>query len=199
MKRYFIAILFLIFDMSVFAQNEKLYLYEPDSSALVMPKHDKESRFTYKFSTGVSVMACKECLTTSAFVAPEIGYKINDKFTISGGFAVSYSMFPGFTENTSKNRMFNYTLFAKGSYQLTPKISVYGAAAVNFNEYYNPDKPSFAGFFGADYHVNEHSTISIAVSIRKDNSNFIPMGYGMHPLMYNNAFNPMLHEDIFAR
>lgn len=199
MKRTFFAIILLIISISAFAQNEKLYLYEPDSSALVMPKHDKESKFTYNFSTGVSITACKECLTTTAFVAPEIGYKVSDKFTISGGFAVSYSMFPGFSENTNNNRMFNYTLFAKGSYHLTPKISIYGAAAVNFNDYYNSNKPSVAGIFGADYHVSEHSTISIAVSIRKNNSNFIPMEYGMHPLMHNSAFSPMFHEDIFER
>lgn len=190
MKRYFWVIILLIISISAFAQNEKLYLYEPDSSTLVAPKHDNESRFTYKFSTGVSISACEECLTATAFIAPEIGYKINDKFTISGGLAVSYSMFPGITENTNANRMFNYTLFAKGSYQLTPKISIYGAAAVNFNDYYNNAKPSFAGIFGADYHVTEHSTISIAVSIRKNNSNFMPLGYGMypHPLMDGPTF-----------
>ncbi len=196
MKRYVFAIIFLITSLTFYAQNEKLYLYELDSSSLINNKLEKESRFTYNFSTGVAITGFKDCFASAGFVAPEIGYKINDKFTLSGGFAVSYSMFPTLnSENTANNSMLNYTLFAKGSYNLTPKIKVYGAAAVSFNEYYNRNTPSYSGFIGADYKISEHSTISIALDFRKNNNPFMPMG-SMIPAY---SFDPMFHNEMFGR
>lgn len=187
--------------LSAFSQNDKLYLYEPDSSALVKTKQDKESRFVSRISTGVSVGGFSGHAFGAGFVAPEFGYKVTDKFTLSGGFAVSYSMFSPVesTENKSFYGHPQYTLFAKGSYSLTPKINVYGAAAVSFNDYYNPNKPSFSGFFGADYKITDKSTISIAVSIREGNRHPLMPEYGLYPMAPATTFSPMFQNDIFSR
>lgn len=187
--------------LSAFSQNDKLYLYEPDSSALVKTKQDKESRFVSRISTGVSVGGFGGHAFGAGFVAPEFGYKVTDKFTLSGGLAVSYSMFSPIESAESKSIYGHpqYTLFAKGSYSLTPKINVYGAAAVSFNDYYNPNKPSFSGFFGADYKITDKSTISIAVSIREGNRHPLMPEYGLYPLAPSTTFSPMFQNDIFGR
>ena len=187
--------------LSAFSQNDKLYLYEPDSSALVKTKQDKESRFVSRISTGISVGGFGGNAFGMGFVAPEFGYKVTDKFTLSGGLAVSYSMFSPIESAESKSIYGHpqYTLFAKGSYSLTPKINVYGAAAVSFNDYYNPNKPSFSGFFGADYKITDKSTISIAVSIREGNRHPLMPEYGLYPLAPSTTFSPMFQNDIFGR
>ena len=187
--------------LSAFSQNDKLYLHEPDSSALVKTKQDKESRFVSRISTGVSVGGFGGHAFGAGFVAPEFGYKVTDKFTLSGGLAVSYSMFSPIESAESKSIYGHpqYTLFAKGSYSLTPKINVYGAAAVSFNDYYNPNKPSFSGFFGADYKITDKSTISIAVSIREGNRHPLMPEYGLYPMAPATTFSPMYQNDIFAR
>ncbi len=201
MKRCLFAILLMAIALSAFAQNDKLYLYEPDSSALVMTKQDKESRFVSRISTGVSVGGFGGHAFGAGFVAPEFGYKVTDKFTLSGGLAVSYSMFSPIESTESKSIYGHpqYTLFAKGSYSLTPKINVYGAAAVSFNDYYNPNKPSFSGFFGADYKITDKSTISIAISIREGNRHPLMPEYGLYPMAPSTTFSPMFQNDIFAR
>ena len=187
--------------LSAFSQNDKLYLYEPDSSALVKTKQDKESRFVSRISTGVSVGGFGGHAFGAGFVAPEFGYKVTDKFTLSGGLAVSYSMFSPIESAESKSIYGHpqYTLFAKGSYSLTPKINVYGAAAVSFNDYYNRNKPSFSGFFVADYKITDKSTISIAVSIREGNRHPLMPDYGLYPMAPSTTFSPMFQNDIFAR
>ena len=199
MKRCIFAILLTVLALSVFGQNETLYLYEPDSSALVKTKHDKESRFVSRISTGVSVGGFGGHAFGTGFVAPEFGYKITDKFTVSGGFAVSYSMFSASANSESRSPYGfpRYTLFSKGSYSLTPKINIYGAAAVSFCDYYSNNKTSFSGYFGADYKITEKSTISIAVSVRKGNHPLMPE-YGLYP-MAPTTFSPMFQNELFAR
>lgn len=200
MKRCIFAILLTAIALTAFAQNDKLYLYEADSSALVKTKHEKESRFVSRISTGVAVGGFGRHAFGTGFVAPEFGYKLSDKFTLSGGFAVSYSMFSPSANSESKSPYGHpqYTLFAKGSYSLTPKINVYGAAAVSFNDYYNQNNTSFAGYFGADYKITDKSTISIGVSIRKGNHPLMP-DYGMYPMAPATTFSPMFQNDLFSR
>lgn len=201
MKRFVLAIVFLAITAVAMAQDGKLYLYEPDSLSTLNTKQDKESRFVSRISTGVSVGGFDGHAFGAGFVAPEFGYKVTDKFTLSGGFAVSYSMFSPVesTENKSFYGHPQYTLFAKGSYSLTPKINVYGAAAVSFNDYYNPNKPSFSGYFGADYKITDKSTISIAVSIREGNRHPLMPDYGLYPMAPSTTFSPMFQNDIFSR
>ena len=201
MKRCIFAILLTVLTLSVFAQNDKLYLYEPDSSAMVKNKHEKDSRFVSRISTGVSVGGFGGHAFGTGFVAPEFGYKVTDKFTVSGGFAVSYSMFSASANSESKSPYGfpRYTLFAKGSYSITPKINVYGAAAVSFCDYYNGDKASFSGYFGADYKITDKSTISIAVSIHEGNHHPLMPEYGLYPMAPTTTFSPMFQNELFAR
>lgn len=201
MKRYIFTLVLLTLALSVLGQSDKLYLYEPDSSSLVKAKHDKDSRFVSRISTGVSVGGFGGHAFGTGFVAPEFGYKVTDKFTLSGGFAVSYSMFSASanTEDKSPYGFPQYTLFAKGSYSLTPKINVYGAAAVSFCDYYNGDKTSFSGYIGADYKITEKSTISIAVSIHEGNHHPLMPEYGLYPMAPTTTFSPMFQNGLFAR
>ena len=200
MKKCIFAILLMAFAMSVFGQSDKLYLYEPDSSAIVKTKHEKNSRFVSRISTGVSVGGFGGHAFGTGFVAPEFGYKVTDKFTLSGGFAVSYSMFSASanSEIQSPYGFPRYTLFAKGSYSLTSKISIYGAATVSFCDYYNGNKTSFSGYFGADYKITEKSTISIAVSVNKGHHPLMPE-YGLYPMAPPTTFSPMFQNELFAR
>ncbi len=199
MKRFVLAIVFLAIAAVALAQDGKLYLYEPDSLSTLNTKQDKESRFMCRFNTGVAVGGFGGHAFGAGFVAPEFGYKVTDKFTVSGGFAVSYSMFSASANSESRSPYGfpRYTLFAKGSYSLTPKINIYGAAAVSFCDYYNGDKTSFSGYFGADYKITEKSTISIAVSVRKGNHPLMPE-YGLYP-MAPTTFSPMFQNELFAR
>ena len=201
MKRFVLAIVFLAITAVALAQDGKLYLYEPDSLSTLNTKQDKESRFLCRFNTGVSVGGFGGNAFGMGFVAPEFGYKITDKLTLSGGFAVSYSMFSASQSSESKSIYGHpqYTLFAKGSYSLTPKINIYGAAAVSFNDYYNPNKPSFSGYFGADYKITEKSKISIAVSIREGNRHPLMPEYGLYPMTQSTTFSPMFQNNIFGR
>ena len=201
MKRFVLAIVFLAITAVAMAQDGKLYLYEPDSLSALNTKQDKESRFVCRFNTGVAVGGFKGNAFGMGFIAPEFGYKVTDKFTLSGGFAVSYSMFSP-VESAESNSIYGhpqYTLFAKGSYSLNPRINLYGAAAVSFNDYYHPNKPSFSGYFGADYKITEKSTISIAVSIREGNRHPLMPEYGMYPMAPSTTFSPMFQNDIFGR
>lgn len=201
MKRFVLAIVFLAIAAVALAQDGKLYLYEPDSLSTLNTKQDKESRFMCRFNTGVAVGGFGGHAFGAGFVAPEFGYKVTDKFTLSGGFAVSYSMFSP-SQSSEGRSMYGhpqYTLFAKGSYSLTPKINLYGAAAVSFNDYYNPNKPSFSGFFGADYKITEKSTISIAVSIREGNRHPLYPEYGLYPTAPTTTFSPMFQNEFFDR
>ncbi len=199
MKRFVLAIVFLAIAAVALAQDGKLYLYEPDSLSTLNTKQDKESRFMCRFNTGVAVGGFGGHAFGAGFVAPEFGYKVTDKFTVSGGFAVSYSMFSASANSESRSPYGfpRYTLFAKGSYSLTPKINIYGAAAVSFCDYYNGDKTSFSGYFGANYKITEKSTISIAVSVRKGNHPLMPE-YGLYP-MAPTTFSPMFQNELFAR
>ncbi len=201
MKRYIFTLVLLTLALSVLGQSDKLYLYEPDSSSLVKAKHDKDSRFVSRISTGVSVGGFGGHAFGTGFVAPEFGYKVTDKFTLSGGLAVSYSMFSASanSENKSPYGFPQYTLFAKGSYSLTPKINVYGAAAVSFCDYYNGNKTSFSGYFGADYKITDKSTISIAISIHEGNRHPLMPEYGMYPMAPTTTFSPMFQNELFAR
>ncbi|MBR6066506.1 MAG: hypothetical protein IKP45_01780 [Bacteroidales bacterium] len=201
MKRFVLAIVFLAIAAVALAQDGKLYLYEPDSLSTLNTKQDKESRFMCRFNTGVAVGGFGGHAFGTGFVAPEFGYKVTDKFTLSGGFAVSYSMFSP-SQSSEGRSMYGhpqYTLFAKGSYSLTPKINIYGAAAVSFNDYYNPNKPSFSGFFGADYKITEKSTISIAVSFREGNRHPLYPEYGLYPTAPTTTFSPMFQNEFFGR
>lgn len=201
MKRFVLAIVFLAIAAVALAQDGKLYLYEPDSLSTLNTKQDKESRFMCRFNTGVVVGGFGGHAFGTGFVAPEFGYKVTDKFTLSGGFAVSYSMFSP-SQSSEGRSMYGhpqYTLFAKGSYSLTPKINIYGAAAVSFNDYYNPNKPSFSGFFGADYKITEKSTISIAVSFREGNRHPLYPEYELYPTAPATTFSPMFQNEFFGR
>ncbi|MCF0206732.1 MAG: hypothetical protein HUK15_04825 [Bacteroidales bacterium] len=186
MKKVFFGIIFILCGALAFAQENKIYLYEPDTCEMLNVKKEKQSRFGYSFSTGLGVSCFDKNFMGFGYVAPEIRYKVGDKFSLSGGMAVSYSFMPVNPECVSKYSNLNYTFYAKGAYSLTPKIDVWGAAAVGFSSF-NSQKPSFAGYFGAKYKINEKTSIGITVGIRKDNSNS-PFGYGS-PMLFSPYSN----------
>lgn len=169
--------------ISSYAQ-ENVYLSDDDNANNSEQLSQEPSRFSYKFRSGVSMTSFDGNFLGTGFVAPEIGYKITDKFSLIGGFAASYSMLPSLYSEGNNNFM-NYYFYAGGEYQLSPKISIRGCAALKLNSY---SKPSFDGHFGIDYKISEHSTISLDVHIRKSNSP-MPYSHGLMP-----PFSPFFVE-----
>lgn len=184
MKKVILTISLLFCIFCIYAQSEKLYLFDIDSSSTSIVKSEKPKRFNYNLNAGLGVGGNKDFLSAYGYVAPEIGYQLSEKFNISGGFAVSYSTIPQQFDINNKYGNARYTLFAKGTYKLLPKVDIFGAGMLSFSNYYNSKQPSYSGLIGARYHINEKSSISISVHIRKNEPLLPYMG------LYNTQMQP---------
>ena len=182
-KGVFLIVFFVIIASNIFSQSNDNYSYEPlfdstDNAVFDINKKDKISllnkdRFSYKLSIGSSFTFFGNTNIYSSYLAPELNYKINEKFSFSVGAIAYATYFPTSVsinnEELPMNNKYraNIGIYGKGYYMPTDKLTVFGSFAyfptsVRENDFINTT-------IGAEYKVTEKFSVVAGVSISKGN------------------------------
>jgi hypothetical protein len=159
--------------------------------------------YSFHFTAGSSFMAGSGFSAMNTYVAPEMNYSLNKKFTLIAGFAIVntnfHSSFAGNKDLQTKPFASNYTssfVYAGGKYKLNDRITLSGAAYTQVNTFENPDNNNNAfdknvkgAALGVDYKLSEKSSIGIELNFSNGHS---PFGYN------NNSCFPT-QQSYFGR
>lgn len=170
MRYAFISILLICFASTGLFAQEELYYVSPDTSvqqfndaafqnAPVLPK----KKLDLGVSMGSSFGSFYGNSVFSNYVAPEIRYNFNPKFSLTAGTMLTYSMYNGFSlpeENTSDNfwqKKASYYVYARGEYEVSNRLLI---RAGGIAEVGSSDGSGFrSGSFGVSYKIGEDSYI----------------------------------------
>lgn len=186
-----IIILFLLFFVSIVsAQDETVYFgnegifNDNETSQIKSPLRD-QNRLNVRFNSGMMYSSLYGRGLFSAYAAPELNYKVSNRFSVSGGFMMTSTTIPSLMINESaspnmmENKMFSYYMFAKGEYMLTDKLRVNATTAFDVSPGQTQNRFAF-GSVGFDYKAGEDSYIS---------AQFV---------FDNRPYNPMFHQSPFG-
>lgn len=173
-----LVVTFALFSAGVFGQSTKIAGNEGDT-VLTDP-----SPWQFSMSAGASVGSVFGQAYSASFLAPRLSYAINDRLSAFGGIRYSKFMMPvmaGIPDagGIGLGQFTGVGAFAGMSYQLNPRLLVYGA--VDATHYtlprHNFEQSSFTqpGYtVGFEYKTSEN--FSFGVEISKGNAYQSPFG-----------------------
>ncbi len=186
-----LILVFVSLNALVYAQQETRYFGDEeflnsDSTKTVYDKSPlkKENRLQVKLNTGTMYSSLYGNGMFSSYMAPEVGYKVSKKFTLSAGTMMTYSSVPTFMQwqesnnNLTNNKMVNYYMFAKGEYMVTNNLRVRAAGVFDVSSFNAGSRLSYSSV-GVDYKIKDNFCISADFSVR----NYSPE-------------NPMFHNPV---
>lgn len=189
--RQSLIILFLVLFTSILtAQEETVYFGNEsifngtDTSSVKSPLLE-QNRLNVRFNSGMMYSSFYGNGLFSAYAAPELNYRLTNRFSISGGFMMTSTTIPSLmineasSPNMMENKMFSYYMFAKGEYMVTDKLRVNATTAFDVSPGQTQTRFAF-GSVGFDYKVGEDSFIS---------AEFV---------FDNRPYNPMFHQTPFG-
>lgn len=171
-----IVIALIITTNICISQNNEEYFSKEDSATI--SKNNKsifnpnnKLHFGFNAGTGVLVSSDKS-FYSNLFVAPNINYDINSKFTISSGILVSNlttnSIFLTGEPNSNFPKNITQTyVYLQGQYKLNNDITIYGSGFYNTNNLTGKNNNNLMNFnnkgysLGVDYNVGKDSKIGL--------------------------------------
>ncbi len=220
MKKLFV-ILFIVVCGYSFAQDIHGYYVKPDAGTTPLntvvddsknEQFDKRpfsenKRVQVAFSTGASFMAFGGGNVFTTWVAPEVKYKVTDKFNLKVGTIAMYNVASGLTnyisaENSTSQagRLAQYYLYAQGEYKYSERLTIRGTTMKEFSDQSINPHPYSLNHIGFDYKINNKMSISADFLLSKGNA-----PWGMYSNTYamnnNNSFysNAYPFSGIMAR
>ena len=171
------------------AQNTSDDYYSPSKPKLI--SKDRVSA-SISAGAGVSFLNSTNNSAYTTFVAPKIGYQLNDKFKLNIGlmhYSISGNTFMPVNQNEALYNSGNKTLtgnmlFVEGQYKLNKRTTVSGAAMYDATNFSNETSNCKGIALGLNYKVSKHSTIGIQAIISQGQT-----PYGNSPNGMNNFGN----------
>ncbi|MDD2633990.1 MAG: hypothetical protein PHW82_00660 [Bacteroidales bacterium] len=188
--------------------NEGIFI-EPDTTNSIAssPLLDTK-RLGVRFSAGTMFSSSYGGMFSS-YAAPEINYRLNNKFSFSVGTMMTSSSIPSFVSNDATtnsfmdNKMISYYMFARGEYMVNDKLRVRSTAAFDVSPMNKSNTSLAFGSFGFDYKIGENAFISAEFVI--NNGRYYNPTYGNMPFdngFGNNRIRPFgnsLFSDPYSR
>lgn len=186
MKKLITFTLFLVSASFLRAQNTTDDYFTPSK-----PKLLPADKVTASISAGAGVSFLNSSKNTAftSFIAPKIGYQLNNKFKLNIGlmhYSITGNTFTPISQNEALFNASNKTrsgnlLFLEGQYQLNKHIIVSGAVMYDANNLSNKQSNYKAIALGMDYKVSKHSSIGFQAIISQGENPY----YNTHMGTYN--------------
>ncbi len=212
MKRILLSIILLLTGLVLLSQEDPFYdgslsnsqnpMYRPGGfGSLGVPisyTSDKKMDVGVQLGTSFSTdFNGGHAFSTS--VAPELRYRVNDRFTLRGGVSISNTEYG----NTLVYSPYGYThftgnvtqglVYVSGDYMISPKVMLSGTAYKEFSiNHGSPDNafnPAYDGkgmIMNLRFMPNEHTMIEVGAEIYQGNN---PWRSGVYN-PYNRPFSP---------
>lgn len=214
MKRILLSIVFILGMQMAFSQDNPFYNsglqngfyprmsaggfqnFAPEAEPSPPKKLDIGVQLGTSFSTNFN-----KGFAFSTMVAPELRYRVNEKFTIRGGVSISNTEYGNtlvyspegygqFSGNVTQG-----LLYVSGDYMISPKVMLTATAYKEFSmDYGNPENPFKPGYDGKGVMMNlrisprENMFIDIGAEYYQGNN---PYRMGMYsPYGSRNPFYP---------
>lgn len=180
MLKHFIIAFFLV--LSVNAYSQKVNKYDVLTTVKdSLSTREKIKRMQYHTTVGTSFFFSPSFASgNSTYIAPELTYSLNSKWSLFGGMRFSYTQLMGqdFSEESSafNTRSFpGLSVYGGASYQLNEKLSFYGSGIRHMNNFY-PNNPtgvvneSWSSYsFGSVLHLGKNVSIGASIHISEGN------------------------------
>ena len=204
MKHWTVIIVSLLISHQVYAQS---VADSPDRDQLQVGQtyevdNEKSNAAVKKFDVDLTLgtsftYSPNNFYGPSVFVAPSLNYAINPKFSISAGVAVERANFyPLYTSTEEEQNMLPMTrvfMYTRGTYQLSPRLSVGGTAYKVINDvprltsYSSPHGYNFEGMsFDLNYKIT--NSISVGFQMRLQNGSYY---YDQNSLIPREGYVPL--------
>ncbi len=179
-----IIVLTLFFAFPVFSQNHTTELSQEELNI----KQNKS--LNINFFTGMNYLYCKEIGSIgSSYIGAGASYPVTPKFTVEFGAAINYSQLAGlpsgfFPENHLAEQDLHtasLTLFTRGNYFVSSRLTLTGTAYKSYVPYKSPSvNPYFHNgnrqgmSFELNYRLFENLHIGAQFNLMKNSSPFYP-------------------------
>lgn len=170
----------------IVAQNPSEDYYNASKSMLLA-----KDRVSTSFSAGAGLSFIENSKNTAftSFIAPKIGYQLNNKFKLNVGlmhYSITGNTFMPVNQNEAFINSGNRTrsgniLFVEGQYDLNKRVSLTGSVMYDANNFNNKQSNYKAVALGLDYKVSKHSTIGFQAIFSQGESPY----YNSHNGSYN--------------
>ncbi len=215
MKFYFIILIFACSVLTVSAQESKKYFGDESVFCDTVKGNQvsklpikEQNRLNVRFSAGTMFSNYYGTGFLSTYAAPEVNYKMNNRFSFSVGTMMTSTTVPSLMfsdsgqSNFMDNKMLSYYVFAKGEYMINDKLRVRGTTAFDVGPTQNTNRLAF-GAVGFDYKIGEDSFIS-AEFVINNTSRYDPMfNQGQFGAYDNRGIRPyggsMFSQDPFTQ
>ena len=191
MRYLFFILIFVLAGVFTYAQESGEYFgdegifIEPDTAYSISdsPLFDA-NRLGVRFSAGTMISSSYGGMFSS-YAAPEVNYRLNNKFSFSVGTMMTSTTIPSFVSNESTtnsfmdNKMLSYYMFGRGEYMANDKLRVRSTVAFDVSPMNNANTKLAFGSFGFDYKIGENSFISAEFVI--NNGRYSNPAYGNMP------------------
>jgi hypothetical protein len=173
---------FIAISVASFAQEEKYFINPDDSSSYFSEKNIEKTPFTkskkmeFRLNTGTSFTNMYGNGLFSSYVAPQVKYNFNQKFSLSVGTMMTVNTFPkglpswSDANNSKGNVMASYYMFAKGEYIVTDNFKVRAATLFDVTPASNQNRVNYSSL-GFDYKIGENACISADFNFYNGNQN----------------------------
>ncbi len=176
--RLYILLFVLSVSLTSFGQgyNKNYEVFANDS--LRMKETNQTNKINYSLQMGSSVGSIGKTPMFRTYVAPQLSFKVNERFTLSGGVM---SSFGNSLNLNSYGGDYSYMLpingslmqnmvFASGSYQYNSKLTLFGSAyyevgrlSLDGSNEYNDTFDTKGMSLGFEYKLGKHSSIQFEV------------------------------------
>jgi len=201
--RYYLVILGFMFWFAGTAGQSDTEAADPDQLVIIeqgteVPETNSPVKIK-KFDTDLSVgtsftYSPHNYFGPSVYIAPSVSWRVNPRFTLQGGAGIERgSYYPLYGSVEREQQMLPMTrafMFARGSYQLTERLSVAGTAYKVVNDvprlthYSRPFNYNYEGVsLGVDYKITPAISVGFHMGFRNqgnyynDQGLFPPGGY----------------------
>ena len=162
------------------AQADTL-LSDPDQLVLPVPDNDKrteikadEKKLDIDLTVGTSFLYSPgNFYGPSFYAAPSLSYQINPRFRLSAGVALErggfYPLHTSSGEDDSMLPMTRAFMFARGSYQVSPRLTIGGSAYKSINDVPRLEEygvPLDYNYEGVSFDINYRLSNSISVGFQ---------------------------------
>ena len=191
MKSILTGIVFLMFILpGMYGQQDSI----PDPDQLiVVPQTEegfdvtgpvKQKKFDVDMTVGTGfTYSPKNFLGPSYYIAPEFSYRVAPRFILSGGVGVEYARFyPLYNSSSEQGDILPMTrlfLYARGSYLLTPNLTVSGVTYKGINDvprltrYNQSFKYDYQGM-GVGFNYKFSDSFSVGFEMRIQQNSYYP-------------------------
>ena len=178
--RIYILLFVLSFSLTSLGQsiNSNYDVFANDSIGAKEKNQKEKQKINYSLQMGSSIGTMGKTPMFRTYVAPQLSFKVNERFTLSGGIMSSfgnslnvrrYGSDYTFMLPVNGNIMQNM-VYASGSYQYNSKLTLFGSAyyevgrlSLDGDSDYNDAFDTKGMSLGFEYKLGKHSSIQFEV------------------------------------